>query len=138
MGKVNEDDKVSTFEAVLHIVIYCITIPIIIICLVIIVRSLLRPNEIPPIFGYRPIIILDNYDTRIESGDLVFVHKSVPEITVDNIADVFSFKVSGLGNVMMFMARPITLLVELAVVFIVGTIAIKISDYYDEKHAAKA
>ncbi len=135
MKKVNEDDNVSAFEAILRIAIYLITIPIIIICMVIIIRALIRPNEIPPIFGYRPVIILDTYDTRIESGDLVFVNKDVSEITVDNVADVFSFKISGLGNVMMFMAQPITLIVELAIVFIAGAIAIKISDYYDEHHA---
>ena len=135
LKKIHEEENISKAEKKLCTIINIIAVFICIICLIIIIKSLINPNEIPSIFGYKPIIVLDDFGDTVKSGDLVFISNKVVDISNVNLANVVSYKISNLGNIMLFLAKPSTFITMLAIIIGVGIISIKISDKYDKQHA---
>lgn len=77
--------KKVSFWIKLLICVFCI--PILFINSVIIIDSLLHPNEIPDFFGYKPFIVLSSsMEPTISAGDIAIVKKTdVKSLKVDDI-----------------------------------------------------
>lgn len=70
---------------------YIIVIPILILNISIIYKTIKYPNKIPDVFGYKFFIVLsDSMETTIEKGDLVVV-KMVDSNTLDK-NDIIAFR----------------------------------------------
>ncbi|MHB1152197.1 MAG: signal peptidase I [Eubacteriales bacterium] len=74
------------------VIILCITlIPILIANLILIINSVANPNQVPNIFGYKPLIVLSgSMEPTLLTGDLIFV-KEVPTESL-KVGDVISFR----------------------------------------------
>ena len=61
-------------KKVLSIIVLIILIPILLISLVILINSYVRPNEVPSFLGWKPFIVLSgSMETQISAGDIVVV-----------------------------------------------------------------
>lgn len=66
--------------SVIGVVICAILLPILIINITLIVRSIADQDEVPSVGGIFPLIVLtDSMYPKIQSGDLIFCHKEEPE-----------------------------------------------------------
>ncbi len=78
-------------KKVLSIIVLIILIPILLISLVILINSYVRPNEVPSFLGWKPFIVLSgSMETQISAGDLVVV-KQVDTNTLKK-GDIIAFK----------------------------------------------
>lgn len=139
----------------------------------ILIKAKIHPNEIPDVFGYKPLIVLSgSMDPEISKGDLaivkvtssdslkendiiafrndddtvtthriktikkenkktVYITKGDNNNTEDNdyvyqnkVEGLYLFKITGLGNVLMFIQKPVGLIACLFVILSIGTICI--------------
>ena len=68
-----------------------LVMPIFIICLIIIVKTLLYPNKIPDVFGYKTLIELTNtMEDNISYGDLAFL--KVVDVDTLKEGDIIAFR----------------------------------------------
>lgn len=150
-------------KKVISIIILIILIPILIINVVILINSLINPNEVPSFFGWKPFIVLtDSMETEIYSGDIAVVKevdaKKLKEgdiiafningivtthrikevineegktryitkgdnnkiqdeeyVLAEQIEGLYQFKISKLGNVLMFMQTSSGMVISLAI-----------------------
>lgn len=72
------------------IVFLVIFIPILLILLTIITKSIIAPNKIPDVFGIKPFIVLNDAETGIKKGDLIFT-KIVDESKIQ-VGDIICYK----------------------------------------------
>lgn len=135
-------------KKILSSLIIIILLIIVLISGIVFINSKKNPNEIPSIFGYKPFVVLSgSMETEIYKGDLVIV-KKVEEngeikfktkgdnnnidddgyVNLNQIEGIYEFKISGLGNVVMFMQRPSTLIITLILIFVGGAAFIAIDD----------
>lgn len=78
-------------KKVLSIIVLIILIPILLISLVILINSYVRPNEVPSFLGWKPFIVLSgSMETQISAGDIVVV-KQVDTNTLKK-GDIIAFK----------------------------------------------
>jgi len=76
----------------LGIILCIILIPILIVNLTMIVKSVMYPDKVPDFFGYKPFIVLSNsMYPAIETGDLVVV-KEVSDANTLQVKDVIAFR----------------------------------------------
>lgn len=76
---------------IVGIVLCVILIPILIINCVMIVKSFINPEEVPGVFGYKPMIVLtDSMFPVIEKGDIIISEEIDPNKV--EVGDVISFK----------------------------------------------
>jgi len=81
----------KTFLKILKTIALTIIIGIIILLLIIKVKSLLNPGEVPSLFGYKAFIVLSgSMEDEINIGDII-ISKEVPENEL-GINDIISFK----------------------------------------------
>ena len=82
-------------KKILSIAIIIILTPILFVNLVILIDSIVNPDEIPSFFGWKPFIVLSNsMETDINSGDLVVVKELKDEVLKEN--DVIAFNYDGI------------------------------------------
>ncbi len=82
----------------ISIVLCVIMLPILLVNVVLIFKSAFKPNDIPSIFGYKPLIVLtDSMYPDIKSGDLIFSKIVDPETL--KVGDVITFREQGGGIV---------------------------------------
>lgn len=153
-------DKIKKF---ISIIILIIILPILFVNVVILVDSVVHPNEVPGFFGYKPFIVLSgSMKKEINSGDLVLTKEIDPttlkkgdiisfregEIVVthrivdivekdgekgfvtkgdnneandlnivkfENVEGIYLNKISGLGNVAMFIQTPTGIIISLSI-----------------------
>ena len=74
-------------KIILSTVILILVVPILIFSFVILVNSILKPNEVPSFFGWKPFIVLSgSMETEINSGDIAVVKEvDVKEIKENDI-----------------------------------------------------
>lgn len=78
-------------KKIVSIAIFIILIPILLISLVILINSYIRPNQVPSFLGWKPFIVLSgSMETQISAGDLVIV-KQVDTETLKK-GDIIAFK----------------------------------------------
>lgn len=180
MGKKNK--KMKQIERVLKWIFFIVAIPILLVSLIIMYKANKYPDKIPDVLGYKPMIVLSgSMETRIYTGDLVFVkmididslrendiiafrnetdtvttHRII-EIIEENgeklfrtkgdnnsaedanlvkegeIEGIYVFKISGLGNFLMFLQEPTGLAVSLLIILVVGFMWLYFADKLDEK-----
>ncbi len=71
MKKEEAENKTKISSYILDIIFGIIIIPIILISMIVIYKSIVYPDKVPDIFGYKPFIILDeNMEKSIDYGDL--------------------------------------------------------------------
>lgn len=86
--KKEKKKKTGIWITILAIVIL---LPVLIINLIIIYRSNKNPDEIPGIFGYKPLIVMSgSMETSIYTGDLIFTKKVDPNTL--KVGDVIAFR----------------------------------------------
>lgn len=166
-------------KKIISIIILVLVLPILFVNIVILVNSLIHPQEVPGFFGYKPFIVLSgSMKDEINSGDLVITKECDPnslkagdiisfkenEIVVthrisrifiengkkrfitkgdnndeedlgyvlpENVEGVYLRKISGLGNVAMFLQTPIGIIVALSIPLAI-LICINLSRFKDE------
>ena len=75
-----ENKKTRSLSMVFHIMLCVILVPIILINLSIIISTYLHPNEIPGIFGIKPVAVLSgSMEDTFMTGDLILVKNSNTE-----------------------------------------------------------
>ena len=80
--------------SVIKNIIIAILLVILIFNLIVIIKSKLKPNDIPGLFGYKPLVVLSgSMQSAINVGDLVIVKDT--DITKLKENDIIAFKVSG-------------------------------------------
>lgn len=85
--KENKKGRVGT---VIGIVLCVLLIPILLVNVTMIVKSLVNPSKVPSVFGYSPLIVLtDSMYPEIKSGDLIIVKSAEPEEV--QVGDVIAF-----------------------------------------------
>lgn len=93
--KQEENVKKNIGGKILHglgIILCIILIPILIVNLTMIVKSVMYPDKVPDFFGYKPFIVLSNsMYPAIETGDLVVV-KEVSDANTLQVKDVIAFR----------------------------------------------
>ena len=68
-----------TASGVLGVVLCIVFIPLIVVNLVLIVSSYLKPDELPGVLGVKPAVVLSgSMDPAIQVGDLIFVNDCDP------------------------------------------------------------
>ncbi|MDO5569677.1 MAG: signal peptidase I [bacterium] len=72
--------------------VFCIIfIPVLIINFIIMIKSFINPNEVPGIFGYKPMMVMTaSMEDTIMTGDLVFVKKC--ENKELKVGDIISYR----------------------------------------------
>ena len=151
------------FKKIVSIIILIIILPILFVNVVILVDSVVNPNEIPGFFGYKPFIVLSgSMKPEINSGDLVLTKEIEPEklekgdiisfregeivvthrivdivdekdekgfitkgdnneskdlkiVPFENVEGIYLNKISGLGNVAMFIQTPTGIIISLSI-----------------------
>lgn len=96
--KVNENANKKGFKEflknpwnVVGAVLCIILIPILLMNCILILKSMIYPNEVPSIFGYSPLIVLtESMDPEIKAGDLI-ICKKTDEPSKLKEGDVISF-----------------------------------------------
>ena len=127
-------------------------------------QSIIRPEEIPDIFGYKIFMILDRNMQNVEYGDLVFT-KNIDAETLE-IGDIVAFRditqnkvqiirftkevptrhIEGLlikripkiGETLYFIQQPLVMIAISAIILVVGGICIYIAGKWDDLDAKKA
>lgn len=90
-AKAKRNAVVHRIFTIVGIVLCVILIPILIINCVMIVKSFMNPEEVPGVFGYKPMIVLtDSMFPVIEKGDIIISEEIDPKKV--EIGDVISFK----------------------------------------------
>ena len=75
----------------LTLIVLLILIPILVINMIIIYKANKYPNDIPGIFGYKPLIVMSgSMETSIYTGDLIFIKEINPEML--KVGDVIAFR----------------------------------------------
>ncbi len=75
----------------LNIVLIVILIPVVFFCSVIFVNSLIKPDEVPSFFGWKPFIVLTgSMETQIFAGDVAVVKEVDIDVIKEN--DIIAFK----------------------------------------------
>lgn len=164
------------FSFWITLIMLLILIPILIINLVIIYKANKYPNDIPEVFGYKPLIVMSgSMETSIYTGDLIFVKEVAPEtlkvgdiiafredddyvtthrivgikdvdgekcfetkgdnnnasdqnlVEFNNVEGIYVYRIKGLGNLLVFLQKPLGLAVVLLIILIVGLITFSIS-----------
>lgn len=78
-------------KKIVSIVILIIILPILFVNVIILIDSVVNPNEVPGFFGYKPFIVLSgSMKDEINSGDLVLTKEIEPEKLKKG--DIISFK----------------------------------------------
>ena len=95
MYAINEVRKhnefISCITKIINIILYIITIPIIIFNFIIIIKTIINPNEVPDFFGYKDFMIVSgSMEPTIMTGDAIIV-KEVPESELHE-NDIISFR----------------------------------------------
>ena len=86
-----EKNRVSVLGKIINTVLYIIIIPIIILGLIMIIKSAIKPNEVPDIFGYKNFVIVSgSMEPTIMTEDVIFV-KKVPQVEIKE-QDIISFR----------------------------------------------
>lgn len=189
MKKLREKKDKKTMKiigSIFKILFYIIVIPIIIMSIIVMIKANKYPDEIPDIFGYKPMIVLSgSMETAIYTGDLVFVkevdvstlkendiiafrneadtvttHRIVEIIPKDgenffktkgdnnrvedanlvntkDIEGIYVFKIPKLGNILMFLKEPQSLIVILLIILIIGLIWLQIADKVEKEETKK-
>lgn len=77
-------------QTIIGIVLCVILIPVLILNVSLIIRSFTKPDQVPSVGGYLPMIVLtDSMYPQIHSGDLIICHTEEPENV--QVGDVISF-----------------------------------------------
>ncbi len=93
MADTKKNKKERIFTAV-NIVMCVILIPVILINMIVIVNSYIHPDEIPGVFGIRPVAVLSgSMEETFMTGDLIFVKKT--DSTTLKEGDVICYLVDG-------------------------------------------
>jgi len=83
MEQENENEKTSVVHklaTVLGAGICVVLLPILVINITLIVRSIINPDEVPNVGGVFPLVVLtDSMYPEIQSGDLIICHTEEPE-----------------------------------------------------------
>lgn len=151
------------FKKIISIIILIIILPILFVNVVILIDSVVNPNEVPGFFGYKPFIVLSgSMKNEINSGDLVLTKEIEPEklkkgdiisfregeivvthrivdivedngekgfvtkgdnneandlniVKFENVEGIYLNKISGLGNVAMFIQTPTGIIISLSI-----------------------
>ena len=83
-----------TASGVLGVVLCIVFIPLIVVNLVLIVSSYLKPDELPGVLGVKPAVVLSgSMDPAIQVGDLIFVNDCDPAALTEG--DVVCYLSSG-------------------------------------------
>lgn len=78
-------------KKVLSIILVILLLPILFVCVVILINSIIRPNEVPSFFGWKPFIVLSgSMETEIYSGDIAVVKEIEPSKL--KVGDIIAFK----------------------------------------------
>ena len=73
------------------IIILIILIPILLVSMVILINSYIKPNEVPSFFGWKPFIVLSgSMETQISAGDIVVVKQT--DANTLKKGDIIAFK----------------------------------------------
>ena len=81
-------------SAVIGTVLCVISVPVIIINLILIIGSYLKPDELPGVFGVKPAVVLSgSMEPSIETADMILIHKTDPEKLKEG--DVICYLLSG-------------------------------------------
>ena len=153
----------NKFVKIVTIIVLVLLIPVIFVNGVIIIDSVIHPDEVPSFFGWKPFIVLSgSMETQIMTGDLVVTREtdtsklkegdivafkkdgyvtthriiSISEvdgqrqyitkgdnnnvedkgyITDENIEGIYRHKISGLGNLAMFVQTPSGMVIALSI-----------------------
>lgn len=64
-----------TVSGVIGVALCIVFVPVIIVNLILIISSYTKPDEIPGVFGIRPVVVLSgSMEPAIMTGDLIFIH----------------------------------------------------------------
>lgn len=81
----------KNLKKIVSIIILIILIPILLVSMVILINSYIKPNEVPSFFGWKPFIVLSgSMETQISAGDIVVV-KQIDASTLKK-GDIIAFK----------------------------------------------
>lgn len=84
----------STVSGVIGIVLCVVFIPVILINLVLIAGSVMRPDQLPGVFGLKPSVVLSgSMDPTIQVGDVILIQECDPETLQEG--DVVCYMSSG-------------------------------------------
>ena len=79
---------IQIFEAIID---YIVLVPLTIIAIILICQSIVNPDKVPNVFGYKIFMIMDeNMDESLQYGDLVFTKNIVAEEV--KIGDLVAFR----------------------------------------------
>lgn len=95
MYKINKIEKekkrVTNFWKILSFAIYIIIIPLTICVIILIAKSIVKPDVIPDIFGYKNFVIVSrSMEPTIHKEDVIFVKKVKQDEIKEN--DIIAFK----------------------------------------------
>lgn len=100
-SKINDNKKNQTISNICNIlgIIFCILlIPILIINCLLIIKSIIYPDEVPSVGKYYPLIVLtDSMDPVIKSGDLI-ICKAIDDEEIDVGTIISFYDPAGDGN----------------------------------------
>lgn len=84
--------KAEIASLVVSIVLLVLMVPIFLINVVLIFSSIINPNDVPNIFGLKPMIVLsDSMYPQIKTNDLI-IAKGVKDLSTLQVGDVISFR----------------------------------------------
>lgn len=92
ISKINKEVKrANIFKRILEIILYIIIIPIIIFNFIMIIESVIQPNNTPNLFGYKSFVIVSrSMEPFIMKGDMIIV-KEVKQDEL-KVNDIISFQ----------------------------------------------
>lgn len=101
MYKIDKIDKeahrAKILKRIVEVILCIVIIPILLFNLILIFQSILYPNRIPEIFGYKVFVIVSkSMLPTIKVGDAIFI-KEVPENEL-KVGDIISFRTDGYIN----------------------------------------
>ena len=169
-------------KKVIYIILIIIMASILFVSGVILINSIIKPNEVPSFFGWKPFIVLSgSMETEIYAGDIAIVeeveestikegdiiafregetvitHRIVDikdvngkkelytkgdnnnemdpnTVSMEQVEGVYRFKISGLGNVAMFIQTPTGILACLSIPLALLIILQIINSVQDKKY----
>ena len=76
----------KTISKVVFVVLLVILVPILVFNIIIMLKSFIKPNEVPGVLGYKPMIVLTgSMEPNIMRGDLVVVKETKDDLVKDDI-----------------------------------------------------
>src|SRR5574344_1153276 len=76
----------KTISKVVFVVLLVILVPILVFNIIIMLKSFIKPNEVPGVLGYKPMIVLTgSMEPNIMRGDLVVVKETKDDVVKDDI-----------------------------------------------------